>query len=64
MLSELIRIACKVMYLLRKRIINLHLRVECQLKLFDQTIVPILLYGSEICGYESYFAIEKVHLGF
>ena len=38
--------------------------MECQLKLFDQTSVPILLYGSEICGYESYFAIEKIHLDF
>ena len=33
--------------------------MECQLKLFDKTVVPILLYGSEICDYESYFAIEK-----
>ena len=56
--------ACKSMYLLRKRIFNLQLPVECQLKLFDQTMVPILLYGSEICGYESYFAIEKIHLEF
>ena len=52
------------MYLLRKRIINLHLPVDCQLKLFDQTITPILLYGSEITGFENLYALEKVHLGF
>ena len=40
-------LAKKSMQLLRKRILNLHLPVNCQLKLFDQTIVPVLLYGSE-----------------
>lgn len=57
-------VAVKAMYLLRKRIVNLHLPVDCQLKLFDQTIVPILLYGSEICGYENYCTVEKIHLDF
>ena len=52
------------MYLLRKRIINLHLTIDCQLKLFDQTITPTLLYGSEITGFENLYALEKVHLGF
>ena len=32
-----------------------------QLKLFDQTIVPILLYGSEIFGFENLQALEKNH---
>ena len=48
------------------------LPVDCQLKLFDQTITPILLYGSEITyclsfyftGFENLYALEKVHLGF
>ena len=43
---------------------NLHLPVDFQLKLFDQTIVPILLYGSEVCGFESLHVIEKIHLFF
>lgn len=32
-------VACKAMFLLRKRIVNLSLPVDCQLKLFDQTIL-------------------------
>ena len=45
-IKKISELACKAMYLLRKRIVNLQLPVDCQLKLFDQTIVPILLYGS------------------
>ena len=52
------------MQLLRKRIVNLHLPVDCQLKLFDQTIVPILLYGSETFGFENLQPLEKTHLDF
>ena len=52
------------MYLLRKRIVNLHLPIDCQLKLFDQTIVPILLYGSEVISFEKMHLIEKIHLDF
>ena len=52
------------MQLLRKRIVNLHLPVDCQLKLFDQTIVPILLYGSETFGFENLQPLEKMHLDF
>ena len=63
-IKSLSNVACKAMYLLRKRIINLHLPVDCQLKPFDQTITPILLYGSEITGFENLYALEKVHLGF
>lgn len=63
-IKNLSTIACKAMYLLRKRIVNLHLPVDCQLKLFDQTIVPILLYGSEICGFENLQLLEKIHLNF
>ena len=48
----------------KKRIVNLHLPVDCQLKLFDQTIVPILLYGSETFGFENLQPLEKTHLNF
>ena len=47
------------MQLLRKRIVNLHLPVDYQLKLFDQTIVPILLYGSETFGFENLQPLKK-----
>ena len=46
------------------RIVNLNLPVDCQLKLFDQTILPILLYGSEICSFKKLQLVEKVHLYF
>ena len=57
-------LAEKSMQLLRKRTVNLHLPVDCQLKLFDQTIVPILLYGSETFGFENLQPLEKIHLDF
>ena len=63
-IKKICELACKSMYLLRKRIVNLQLPVDCQLKLFDQTIVPILLYGSEVCGFENLHVIEKIHLDF
>ena len=50
------------MQLLRKRIVNLHLPVDCQFKLFDRTIVPILSYGSETFGFENLQPLEKMHL--
>ena len=37
--------AKKAMHLLYKRIRNLNIPLDLQIKLFDQTIVPILLYG-------------------
>ena len=52
------------MYLLRRRIVNLHLPIDCQLKLFDQTVVPILLYGCEVYGFENIYSKEKNHLDF
>ena len=48
------------MYLLRRRIVNLHLPIDCQLKLFDQIIVPILLYGCEVYGFENIYSTEKI----
>ena len=42
-----------------EHIINLHLPVDCQLKIFDQTITPILVYGSKITGFENLNALEK-----
>ena len=41
--KNLSTLACKAMNLLRRRIVNLNLPIDCQLKLFDQTVVPILL---------------------
>lgn len=35
-----------------------------QIKLSDHTVVPILLYGSEIWGYENTDCIEQFHNAF
>ena len=35
-----------------------------QLKLFDSMIEPILLYGSEVWGYENIKILEQIHLIF
>ena len=57
-------LASKAMHLLRQRIHNLEFPIDCQLKLFDRTIVPILLYGCEVSGFEICNVLEKVHLNF
>ena len=57
--------ANKAMHLLYKRINNLKLPIDLQLKLFDQTIVPILTFASETWGMDTNFdCLEKVHLSF
>ena len=53
--------AKKATYMLYKCIRNLNLPIDLQLKLFDNTIVPILLYGYEIWGYQNTNIIENVH---
>ena len=47
-----------------KRIRNLTLPIDLQLKLFDHTIVLILLCGCEIRGYQNTQIIENVHNDF
>ena len=38
--------------------------VDLQLKLFDSLVSPILLYASELWGFENKESIEMVHLQF
>ena len=57
--KNLSTLACKAIYLLRRRKVNLNLPIDCYLKLFDQTVVPILLYACKICGFETMYLIEK-----
>ena len=37
---------------------------DFQLDIFNKTIKPILLYGSEVWGFGNYEIIERVHLRF
>ena len=56
--------AKKAMHLLFVRINNLNLPIDLQLKLFDNTVLPILTYACEIWGYEDNKIIEGVHTEF
>ena len=56
--------AKKVMYLLYKRIYYLSLPTDLAFKLFDQTVLPILMYSVEIWGYESVKYFEQIHCNF
>ena len=49
---------------LYKRIRNLNLPIDLQIKLFDHTIAPFLLCGCEIWGYQNSQIIENVHNDF
>ena len=53
--------ANKAMHLLYKRICNLNLPLDLQLKLFDSTILPIITYGSDVWGYENIEIMERIH---
>jgi hypothetical protein len=56
--------ANKAMHLLFTRLHNLDLPVDLQLKLFDQTILPILTYNCENWGFENLEIIERIHTDF
>ena len=49
------------MHLLLGRVHKLNLPLDLQLKVFDHTIVPILLYGCEVWGFENTDIIERLH---
>ena len=52
------------MHLLQVRIKNLFLPVDLQLKIFDQTILPILTYLCEVLGFENCGLFESIHTQF
>ena len=52
------------MHYLYTRIYNADLPLDLSLKLFDQTVFPIPLYGSEILGYENTDILERIHSNF
>ena len=63
-LSTIASQAKKALHLLYTRIVNLDLSVNCQILLFNQTIVPILLYGCEIWGFCNVKILEKIQCEF
>ena len=54
--------AQKAMYGIIRKIREFKLPIECQFDLFDKVVVPVLLYGSEVWGYERLEIIERLHL--
>ncbi|OWF41333.1 RNA-directed DNA polymerase from mobile element jockey [Mizuhopecten yessoensis] len=56
--------AKKALYALNKKIRNIPLSVDLQLKLFDSLVSPILLYACEILGFKNTTTIERMHLQF
>ena len=52
------------MHLLLTKIRNLDLPLDCQIKLFQHPVQPILLYGAEIWGFENIDIIDKVYTDF
>ena len=53
-MAQLVQKAKKAVFALLKKILLLNLSIGCPLKLFDQTILPILTYACEIWGFENY----------
>lgn len=52
--------ATRAMYAIIKKSRELNLSIDCQLDMFDKMVVPILLYGSELWGFENLCIIEKI----
>ena len=52
------------MYSVLRKSISLHLPIDLQIKLFDSLVLPILLYGSEIWGYDNHENFEKLQRKF
>ena len=52
------------MFSVKRKIKKLNLPIDMQLQMLDCMVVPILLYGSEIYGYEKSDIIEYLFLQF
>ena len=60
--KHLIEQANKALFYIYARVQNLDIPFDLLLELFDNTVTPILCYGSEIWGYENSTFIEQVQL--
>ena len=50
----------KAMYFVLRQGRYHNISIQCQLKLFDSMVLPVLLYGSEIWGFEKISLMEKI----
>jgi hypothetical protein len=62
--SHLVHQARKAMFIVLRKARKLNLPIDMQLELFDTMVVPILLYGAEVCGFENFNIIENFHMQF
>lgn len=62
--TKLVDQAQKALFSIYTKIKNVSLSIDVQFKLFDALVSPILLYSSEVWGYENANVLEKVHLQF
>ena len=63
-IKRLFDIASRAMFGLIKKGRRLCLNTDVMLKLFDTTILPILLYSCEVWGFSNINLIERLHLRF
>jgi hypothetical protein len=60
--KKLLDQANKALYALFRKIRNLAIPIDLQLKLFDSLITPILVYSCEVWGFKNKQGIEQMHL--
>jgi len=56
--------AKRALFGLRSKALKLNLPIDIQFELFEQLIVPILLYGSEIWGFQNVYQLEIFYRSF
>ena len=62
--KRLVEHAQKSLFAIYKKIRNQNIPIDLQLKLFDSLVESIILYGSEVWGFENIQIMEKIHLKF
>ncbi len=62
--AHIVQQARKAMFIVIRKARKLNLPIDIQLELFDSMVMPILLYGTEIWGYENCNVIENFHMQF
>ena len=63
-IKRLSNLANRAMFKLLKKGRKLFLNIDVMLKLFDATVLPILLYGSDVWGYNNRDIVKRLHLKF
>ena len=62
--DDMYKKAQRSMFSLPKNIRLKLVPIDVQLQLFDSVVMPVLIYGCELWGFESLAIIEKVNLQF